>query len=83
MINCKVVLGEYLLLDHTEEHEDVKVTRETRSLILSHLEDQCDCVYHKQMHFPKAQSPQMSDKLLSSGKSYIRVSTPDQCSRNI
>ena len=83
MINCKGVLGEYLLLDHTEEHEDVTVTKETRSLILSHLEDQCDCVHHKQMHFPIAQFPQVSDKLLSRRKSYIRVSSPDQCGRNI
>lgn len=83
VINCKGVLGEYLLLDHTEEHEDVTVTRETRSLILSHLEDQCDCVHHKQMHFPIAQFPQVSDKLLSRRKSYIRVSSPDQCGRNI
>jgi len=81
VINCKVVLGEYLLLDHIEEHEDV--SKETRSLILSHLEDQCDCVHHKQMHFSKAQSPQMSEKMLGRRKSYIRVSSPDQSSRNI
>ncbi len=84
VINCKVMLGEYFLLDNIDEYnDDIVVTRETRSLILHNLEDQCDCVQHKQKHFSKAQSPQVSDKMLGRRKSYIRVSSHDQCGRNI
>ena len=79
------MLGEYFLLDNIDEYDDddIAVTRETKALILDNLEDQCDCVQHKQKHFPKAQSPQVSDKMLGRRKSYIRVSSHDQCSRNI
>ena len=84
VINCKVILGEYFLLDNTDEYDDdVPVTREKRRLILDHLEDQCDCVQHKQKHLSKAKSPQISDKMLGRRKSYIRVASPDQCGRNI
>ena len=78
------MLGEYFLLDNIDEYDDdIAVSRETRTLILDNLVNQCDCVQHKQKHFSKAQSPQVSDKMLGRRKSYIRVSSPDQCSRNI
>ena len=84
VINCKVLLGEYLLTDHPEEDDEISISKETRSLILSLLADQCDCVQHKHKHFPgRVQSPLISDKMLGRRKSYIRVSSPDQCGRNI
>ena len=78
------MLGEYFLLDNIDEYDDdIAVSKETRSSILDNLEDQCDCVQHKQKHFSQAQSPQVSDKMLGRRKSYFRVSSHDQCGRNI